>query len=146
MGKINAALSQVSTEFTPIDAGTYTWELEKVEDIKEGEKVVGHAFFNKVTDPGEMNGRVFKDRVYLNKNDGTPNEISLANIKRYFEAIKGKDVVAGYTDDDFDTDDLHGGMFAGQVKIETYQPKNKQTGEPEGEPRKSNRWVFIDSL
>lgn len=139
MGKIKASLADVSTEIPLIDPGIYEFEIQKVEERNDGDV---YLIYNVVQDAGEMQGRKLVDYINLKKNDGGQNDYALTTLKRYFEAAFGKEEVAEWGDDDFDTDELQGKSFRGQVKIDSYTPKD----DPSAEPRLSNKFSRMESL
>lgn len=151
MGKIKASLADVSTDFKIVQPGLHVFEVAKVDEITnsgkysnlESDDVIGYKINSKVvsSDDEEQVDRVIVDYVYtaqkVSKDDpttATDNEIGLQTLKRYFESCFGKDEVAGWTDDDFDTDRLIGQQFRAQTKIEVYND------------RQSARYSRMDSL
>lgn len=140
MGKIRASLADVSTEFKPIEPGIYNFEIDKVEEVEREGNLVAYRVVSKVTDDGESQNRQMSDYIAIVKRDGELNEIGLSTLKRYFEVTHGKDEVADWTDDDYDTDLLQGKQFKGQVVIDSY------TKDGETEPRQTNKFKRIESL
>lgn len=139
MGKIGAALSGVSTEFKVFEPALHTFHIDKVEekegDLPNGEKgLQAYIVHNKITTPGhEDSGKTYRDYINLRDKKGNFTDAGLASIKRYFETIFGKEEVATWTDDDYDTDALEGRDFQGQLEQYSY------TKEGESEPKKANR-------
>lgn len=144
MAVIRANMAEISTEFKPVEPNNYQLEVVKIEDILEDpsdpDSLKAKVISSKITDPGDMQGRQIRDYINLRTKDGEWNEIGLGNVKRYFEVICGKDEVATWEDEDYDTDKLLGGMFLGQVTIEYYTPK----GETEARP--ANRFKRMESI
>lgn len=137
MGKIKASLADVSTEFQLVDPGNYDFEITKYEDVEKDGEWIGSRITSKVITPGEMEGRSLSDYIHITKpgEDIDPEtNIGLKSIKRYFEVTHGKEEVATWSDDDFDTDLLVGKTWQGQIAIGSYTPKN----QPNAEPRKVN--------
>lgn len=133
MGKIGAAMASVSTEYKLYDPALHTFEIEKVEEKEKDDKLVAYIVHNKITTEGhEDEGKTFRHYINLRKKDGDFSDAGLASIKRYFETIFGKEVVASWSDDDYDTDMLHGQSFRAQLEITSY------TKEGETEPRRNN--------
>lgn len=129
MGKIQASMVDVSTEFKLIEPGVYNFEIVKFEDVIQENQICAYKAFSKVISPGEMEGRQLMDYIYLRKpgEELKSDNIGLSNVKRYFEATHGKDTVANWTDDDYDTDLLIGKTWAGQIDISSYTKKGETT-------------------
>lgn len=134
MGKIGASLAAVSTEFKLFEPALHTFDIEKVEEREVDNKLVAYIVHNKITTPDhEDNGKTFRDYINLRTKQGEFSEPGLASIKRYFETTFGKEEVATWSDDDYDTDLLVGKSFQGQLAVDSY------TKEGETEPRKNNK-------
>lgn len=133
MAKIKHSLKDVSTEFQPLPAGVYDFDIIKVEEVEKNNQLAAYRVASKVTTPGESFGKTYSDYINLTTKDGGVNEIGLGNIKRYFEVAFGKKEVEAWTDDDYDTDLLQGKSWKGQIAIESY------TKDGETEPRQTNR-------
>lgn len=142
MGRIKASLADVSTEFKPIEPGLYEFEVTKFEDVEKNGEFVAYRAVNKVITPGDMQNRQVSEYIHLKKpgEEIAPDAIGLQTVKRYFEACFGKDEVAEWTDEDYDTDKLIGRTFQAQVVIESY------TKDGETEPRQSNRFKRMESI
>lgn len=139
MGIIHASLADVSTEFVPVEPGVYEFEIQEItSDEKDGRTTI--KIKSAITDEGEMQGRTITDRISLHKKDGSVNQFGLIQIKRYMEAVLGKEELAERlaAGDQPDTDELKGGHFRGDVKIESY--------EQEGQTRQKNEFKAILSL
>lgn len=93
-----ADLSQVSTKYEALPAGTYRTRISA--EYKQDPKPVV-LIRHKVLEGGDMEGREFSDYIYLNKNNGERNEIALKQLKRYFEAVLGEEQ-ANQTEPDTD--------------------------------------------
>ena len=133
MPKIGASLADVSTEYVLIEPDVYEFKLDKIEvtdkdqlsEDPEKKKQTEYLFISKVDMPGnDHHGKPVRDYVYLYKKDGTYNEYSLAQIKRYGIAIVGEERV---NDDDFDTDELLHGRFLAEVYIDNWKNEKKKT-------------------
>lgn len=138
MGIINASLADVSTEFVPVEPGIYEFEIQEVtHDEKDGRTTV--KIKSAITDEGEMQGRTITDRASLHKKDGSVNQFGLIQVKRYMEAVIGKEELAERlaSGDQPDTQELKGGRFRGEVKIRSYKD------EASGEDRQSNEFKAI---
>lgn len=145
MGKIKASLATVSTEFQLVEPGIYDFEITKYEDVEKDNEWVGTRITSEVVggDNEEMKGRKLMDYIHIKKPGeelDPENNIGLKTIKRYFEATHGKDVVAEWSDEDFDTDLLLRKRWRGQIKIGSYTPKGQS------EPRQTNEIVRMESL
>lgn len=143
MGKIQASLAAVSTEFQNIDPGLYDFEITKFEDVEKNGEWVASKISSKVTTPGDMQGRVLVDYIHIRQPGESidpEQNIGLKNIKRYFEVTHGKEEVAGWEDDDFDDDLLIGKGWSGQIAIGSYVPKGQT------EPRKVNEIKRMEPL
>lgn len=144
MGRIKASLAEISTEFKPVEPDIYVLEIDKVEEVEKNGETTAYRISNKVVSAAsgseEMVGRKISDFINILSKDGSINEYGLQNLKRYFEAAFGKEEVATWTDDDYDTERLPGRQFRAQVAIESY------TKEGETEPRQKNVFKRIESL
>jgi hypothetical protein len=142
MGRIKASLADVSTEFQPLEPGLFEFEITKFEDVEKNGEFVAYRVSNKVTTAGDNQGKVVTEYIHLKKpgEEIAPDAIGLQTVKRYFEVAFGKDEVATWTDDDYDTDKLIGKMFQAQVVIDSY------TKEGETEPRRTNKFKRMEPL
>ncbi len=147
MGKINASLASISTEFEPVEPGLYELEITKCEDVMKTdaqgtEQLVAWRVSNKITTPGDVQNKVISDYIHLRQPDDeiAADAIGLQSIKRYFEVTHGKEEVAEWSDDDFDTDLLIGKSFQAQVAIDSYTKKG------ETEPRKTNKFKRMEAI
>jgi hypothetical protein len=143
MAKIAASLADVSTEFVPADPGVYRFEIDKVEE-KEKESRITYQINSKivsvVSGTGEDSiGKTVVDFIAIHKKDGSINQYGLVQLKRYFEAILGKENVEA-RGDDLDTDELKGGFFVGEIGIESYKAN---AGQPNEEERFKNVFKTI---
>ena len=150
MGKINASLSTVSTEFEPLPPAIYDFEIEKIEEVKKnGKDVNAYVIANKVIS-ADQHGRVFRDYVTMIDKKGNRNEMGEKSMKRYFETCFGIDEVSGpkqadgsrkggWTDDEFDTDKLKGQRWRGQLDVKSHTPEGETVA------RLNNRIVEMDS-
>jgi hypothetical protein len=135
-------MADISTDFKPVEAGLYNFTIEKVEEVKKNNELVGYRVHSKI-DSGsvqEMVGRVFRDYISIVTKKGEINEIGLASLKRYFEVTFGKETVSEWTDDDYDTDYLVGRQWSGQLEVSSYTP------DGETEPRKNNKVKRMDAV
>lgn len=147
MGKIRGAMAEISTEFQVLPPAVYTLKIDKVSEVK-GKKgtdqendVVGYRVNTKVEDPGDFNGKTCSEYIHIaSAESDDPNEIGLAQLKRYFEGAFGKPALKKWKDEDYDTDKLIGRVFRGQVAIESYTPKGAS------EPRQSNRIKAFEKI
>ena len=139
MGKINASIASVSTEFQPLPPDVYDFHIEAVEEQEKDGNVVAYRVKNVVTS-AEENGKVYTAFCNIVDKDGNPNEMGIAELKKYFECIFGKEEVAGWTDDDFDTDMLVGKDWRGQLEIRSYTPKGST------ETKQTNRVTRMEPI
>lgn len=116
MPKLNASIADVSTDFVSPDPGIpFTFEIVDIQPLKNNQP--GFLIVSEVADEGENKGRRMFDRCAEVDEDGTPNQFGPKQIKRYMEAIFGKEVVKQRGGgDDIDLDELKGGQFTGEVK------------------------------
>jgi hypothetical protein len=132
MAKINASLSDVSTEFVPAEPGIYILEItDVVETNKDGKTSyqVKSKIAEVVEGVGEDSvGKTITDFVSIHKKDGSINQYGLITLKKYFEAVLGKENVAA-RGDDLDTDELKGQRFKAQVAIDSYFPNGVEQTE-----------------
>lgn len=82
-----ADLTQVSTTREPMPEGDYLVTVLESE-ISGGKTLV---LKTRIDEPAEFANRQFWDYINLIQNDGKQNRISLEHIKRYLEAVFGKD-------------------------------------------------------
>lgn len=143
MARINASLADVSTEFVPAQPGVYIFEIGEVaESTKDGK--ITYQVKSKIVDladsgsgDAESVGKPVTDFISIHKKDGSINQYGLITLKRYFEAVLGKDNVEA-RGDDLDTDELKGQRFKGQIEIDSYYP----SGVEEIEENKRYKNVF----
>lgn len=124
MARINASLSDVSTEFTPAAPGVYIFSItDVVEQQKDGKITyqVKTKIEENISGDDESVNKTVTDFISIHKRDGSINQYGLITLKRYFEAVLGKDNVEA-RGDDLDTDELKGSRFKGQIKIDSYWP------------------------
>lgn len=142
MPKIVASMADVSTEFQPIDPATYRLQVVSVDynekdaktdegqNIKRGTYVVKSKALATYPDgETEHANKPIYDYINIHNKNGEVNEISLANLKRYFEAIAPDSAES----EDADTDELVNGIFIADVTIDKYRK------EGESEDRITNR-------
>ena len=82
-----ADLTQVSTTREPMPEGDYL--VTVLESEISGSKTL--VLKTRIDEPAEFANRQFWDYINLIQNDGKQNRISLEHIKRYLEAVFGKD-------------------------------------------------------
>lgn len=132
MAKINASLADVSTEFIPAEPGVYIFEIQDVvESTKEGRVTyqIKSKIMELISGVGEDSlNKVVTDFISIHKADGSINQYGLITLKRYFEAVLGKENVE-QRGDDLDTDELKGQRFKGQIEISSYFPKGVEEVE-----------------
>jgi hypothetical protein len=122
MARIQASLSDVSTEFVPADPGVYVFEIEEVEESEKEGKItykVKNRIKENVSGSDDSLEKVVTDFISIHKKDGSINQYGLITLKRYFEAVLGKENVEA-RGDDLDTDELKGQRFKGQIEIDSY--------------------------
>lgn len=135
MAKISASLADVSTEFTPADPGVYIFEITDVVEKDKDGKIsyqVKSKILEVVSGIGEDSvGKTVVDFVSIHKADGSINQYGLITMKRYFEAVLGKENVEARLaeGDEPDTDELKGQRFKGQIEISSYFPKGVEETE-----------------
>lgn len=115
-----ADLTNVSTKNEPLPADVYTCVIREanIEGDSNSPQVV---VVSEVDMPGtDFHKRRIWDRIYLNKKDGTPNEFSMKQLKRYFEAVVGEEAA---NQAEPDTDDLINGKVQLKLAIRGYKPK-----------------------
>lgn len=139
MARIQASLADVSTEFVPAAPGVYIFEIaDVVEQTKDGK--VTYQVKSKIVEPvdgagdAESVSKTVTDFISIHSKDGSINQYGLITLKRYFEAVLGKDNVAE-RGDDLDTDELKNQRFKGQIKIGHYWPNSV----PESERNEENK-------
>lgn len=129
MAKISASLADVSTEFVPAEPGVYIFEIQDVvEGNKEGRITyqIKSKIMEVVSGVGEDSvNKTVVDFVSIHKADGSLNQYGLITMKRYFEAVLGRENVEVRLaeGDEPDTDELKGQRFKGQIEIDSYFPK-----------------------
>jgi hypothetical protein len=143
MAKLQASLADVSTEFVPAPPGVYIMEITDVTD-KETEGRITYTVKSKIVeiitgDPEALN-KPITDFISIHKADGSINQYGLIQLKRYFEAVLGKDNVEA-RGDDLDTDELKSQRFKAQVEIESYWKKDTPDDQ-KTEENKQHKNVF----
>lgn len=132
MAKINANLADISTEYKLPDPGPYVLRVKEINVENKKAKAVGgdmdgqeierttyvvKSVIVRDLDGNEDNAnKPIWDYINIHNKDGSLNEISLANLKRYFEAIAPDSA----NSEDADTDELINGEYQAQVYHETY--------------------------
>jgi len=133
MAKIRASLADVSTEYVLPDPGPYVFRVKEITENVSKEKApksgmdvervtyVVKSVIVRDLDGNEdhVNKPVF-DYINIHTKEGELNDISLANLKRYFEAIIPERADA----EDADTDELVNGEFQAQLYHDSYEDKN----------------------
>lgn len=142
MAKIKASLADVSTEFKLLPPALYELEITKVDEIENAGELKAYRISSKVVGGGEPEqmDQTLSDYINLRLKNGELGEPGLATIKRYFEVTHGKEEVATWNDDDYDTDLLIGRRWRGQIVIDSY------TKQGETEPRQNNKVARMDSV
>lgn len=142
MARISASLADVSTEFVPAAPGLYIFEIADVVEQTKDDKTT-YQLKNKIVEVVDGSGdedslnKTVTDYVSIHKKDGSINQYGLITLKRYFEAVLGKDNVEE-RGDDLDTDELKGQRFKGQIEIESYY----STGAEQTEENKKYKNTF----
>jgi hypothetical protein len=133
MPKIQGTLADVSTTYVMIEPDTYEMKVKEVDlqekpptsDLVSGQ--LTHIIKSVVDQPGhEHHNKPVTDYINWYKKDGTVNEYSQAQVKRYFEATLGEERANG---EDLDTDELIGQRFMAEVYIDSYVRKDGSGGE-----------------
>lgn len=116
-----ADLSNVSTTYQPLPAGTYKTRIKAEFEAEPKRRVIVR---HKVVESpdGENVGREFSDYIYLDQNDGRPNEIGAKQLKRYFEAVIGKEAANTQSPN---TDDLEDAEVTVELAQRSYTPKGE---------------------
>ena len=130
MAKIKASMADVSTEYTLPDPGLYIFRVKEVqEETKQAKAERSGANIERTT--YRIESRIVRDidgneehvnkpvwdYVNIHTKEGELNTISLANLKRYFEAIAPE-----YADsEDADTDMLVNGEFLASLYHDEYE-------------------------
>lgn len=147
MPKVVASMADVSTEFTLADPATYRLQVTSVDyqtkdaknengqDIKRGTYIVKSKIIASYPDgETEFANKPIYDYINIHNKNGELNEISLGNLKRYFEAIAPDSADS----EDADTDELVNGFFIADVYIDSY-PTGKKNADGSDETRQSNK-------
>jgi hypothetical protein len=133
---IKASMANVSTEYVLPDPGLYRFEVAEIKEEtarskapKSGQEVerVTYIVKSKIVSDADGNDEhankpVF-DYINLHTKEGDINEISLANLKRYFEAISPDSAES----EEADTDELVGGHFMAQLYHDSWENEAKGT-------------------
>jgi hypothetical protein len=136
MPKIAASMSNVSTEYVLPDPALYELEVDTVTDQTVRQKapqsgqeverttyIVRSKIVADLDGDDQHKGKPIFDYINIHTKEGEINEISLANLKRYFEAIAPDSAES----DEADTDELVGGHFVAQIVHEEWTNKAKGT-------------------
>lgn len=125
MGKVNASLADVQTEFVAVAKGDYEMKVFEIDESgNQGDNPVV-IIKSKVDEPSSDEfGKPVWDRIYLRTKKGEPNRYSLAQIKKYFQAICGDERANA---DDLEYEELLNGRFRGVIDNESYE--DKKTGQ-----------------
>ncbi len=133
MPKIQGSLADVSTQYVMIDPDTYEMKVDKIdidEKPKSPEMPSGQYTYiitSRVDMPGtDHYNKPVREYISWFKKDGDVNEYSKVNLKRYFEAILGEEEA---NRDDLDTDELIGGRFLAEVRIDSYTRQDGTEGQ-----------------
>jgi hypothetical protein len=121
--KIDADFSTISSNTDRLEPGTYRFVVksaapEEPDSSKPHDptKQIPFTIVSEVVN-GPRAGYEMSDRIYLKKKDGGPNKMGLGRVKAYAEATLGE---AAANDKNFDTDQLIGNAFDGNVVHEPY--------------------------
>lgn len=138
MPKVKASMADVSTEYVLIDPGTYRLRIKSIEEEakkskapKSGQEVERTTYIVKSVVVSDADGgtdhanKPIFDWINIHTKEGELNDISLANLKRYFEAIAPDSADS----EDADTDELINGEFMADVYIDEYEKAGGQTGQ-----------------
>ena len=104
-------LTNVSTKNTPLPEDTYDCVIKEVHTDRLSSGGHPQAVVVSEIQGGEFNGRQIWDYLVLRQHDGKPNEISLKQLKRYYEAVLGKDEAARISNPNTDL------LINGRVKL-----------------------------
>jgi hypothetical protein len=137
MPKIAASMADISTEFVLPDPGLYELEIVEIKDNtatqkapQSGQEVERVTYVVKSKIIQDEHGgddhanKPLYDYINIHTKEGELNQISLANLKRYFEAIAPDSA----NSDDADTDELVGGRFMAMVYHDTYKRNDGSEG------------------
>lgn len=136
MPKVKASMADISTEYVLPDPGPYEFELVEVKatDVRQkapsGKEVERTTYVVKSKIVHDLDGndehanKPVYDYINIHTKEGEINEISMANLKRYFEAIAPESA----NSEDADTDELHGGHFIAMLYHETYKRDDNTEG------------------
>lgn len=144
MARIQASLADVSTEFVPAPPGVYIFEIADVVETTREAKItyqVKSKIEEVVSGDDEALGKTVVDFISIHKADGSINQYGLITLKRYFEAVLGKDNVE-QRGNDLDTDELKNQRFKGQIEISSYFPKGADESD-EANRRYKNEFKAI---
>ena len=130
MAKIKASMADVSTEYVLPDPGAYIFRVKEVtEETKKAKAeksganierttyVVKSAIVRDLDGNEEHANKPVWDYINITTKEGGLNEISLSNLKRYFEAIAPESADS----EDADTDELVGGEFVAMLYHDEYE-------------------------
>lgn len=137
MPKIAASMADISTEYILPDPGFYEFEVVDVNETTVRQKApssgaeverVTYVVKSKIVadengDTTHANKPVY-DYINIHTKEGELNEISLANLKRYFEAIAPESA----NSDEADTDELKGGHFKAMLIHDTFKRPSGEEG------------------
>jgi hypothetical protein len=121
-----ADLTSVSTEREPLPEQEYLLTVKSAEWQDEKKKTQIIKF--KVDEPADFAGREHWEYINIIQNDGKLNEISLAQIKRYMEAVFGKGSPESLASPP-DTDLLVSHSMRQYLIIEEYERNDKTKGK-----------------
>lgn len=129
-----ADLTKVSTERETYPEGEYICEIIGQEmDIGKKNLIIKHEIES--SPEGAHDGKQYWNYVNVVQNDGKPNEIGWQTIKRYMEALVGKEA-ANVSNPD--TDQLNGQRVGLFLTVRAY--KDKETGEDKTANRAKRIW------
>lgn len=142
MPKVQGTLKDVSTTYIPIVPDDYEFKIEKVEQEIEPPssgrpkgQVIDTLHLRVDQPTSDENNRPVRESFYLyaykQNPEGEINERAQRDLKAYFEAVFGKEEVATWEDDDYDTDKLVAQRIRASVYHESYKMKKDgiETGE-----------------
>ncbi len=131
--KVDANLADVSTQYEPIPAGDYPFELKEIKRDEKGTWTLKSV----CQEAGEQFGKPVYDTFNYTKKDGGENRYAKSQMKRYFEALDPDNA----NNPDADTDSLLNGRFTGVVIVDEYTVTKE--GPDKGKKRKTNKFDNI---
>lgn len=122
--KIEADFSKISSNTERLAAGSYRFAIVSAQEQDAADVKAGNLAAFIITSEvvaGERIGAQTQDWQYLKQKDGKPNKMGLGRIKAYAEATLGAERANAQ---DFDTDELIGNQFDGEMVSESYTDKS----------------------